>query len=155
MRVSDAESCAFLIQNHGRYSQCFVMGSNQIFLPFQIIIHRYQEIARFGVMHSIAVNLCVWFRTLVDETIDEFSRKWSGEGADAKDSTAGTGKGVPDAQLRMMAEDAGWHGPAPASSAGLHGACMTINRQFCQCSNHVIRSLFHFFRRKFNKINNF
>ncbi|OWA53128.1 hypothetical protein BV898_17561 [Hypsibius exemplaris] len=92
-----------------------------IFKHSNIIIHRYQEIARFGVMHSIAVNLCVWFRTLVDETIDEFSRKWSGEGFDSKDSS--TSKVPAEAQFnKMMAEDAGWHGPASASSAGLRVA---------------------------------
>lgn len=65
-------------------------------------------------MHSISVNLCVWFRTLVDETIDEFSRKWSGEGYDMKDGSTR----MPDA-LKLMVEDTGWHGPAAVpGSAG-------------------------------------
>ena len=63
-------------------------------------------------MHSIAVNLCVWFRTLVDETIDEFSRKWSGEGYDIKEAT----HKLPDL-MKLVAEDPGWHPPAPPSAA--------------------------------------
>ncbi|GAV08092.1 hypothetical protein RvY_17834-3 [Ramazzottius varieornatus] len=81
-------------------------------------------------MHSIAVNLCVWFRTLVDETIDEFSRKWSGEGYDIKEAT----HKLPDL-MKLVAEDPGWHPPAPPSAA------VTFTASRGADSNHTLASL--------------
>lgn len=30
-------------------------------------IHRFKEIGRFGAMHLIATNLCIWIRAVVTE----------------------------------------------------------------------------------------
>jgi hypothetical protein len=39
----------------------------------QLNIHRFKVLARFGLMHIVATNLCVWIRTLVLESIKEIS----------------------------------------------------------------------------------
>jgi hypothetical protein len=41
---------------------------------FQLNIHKFKCIARFGLMHIVATNLCVWARTLVKECTKEISR---------------------------------------------------------------------------------
>lgn len=35
----------------------------------QMCIHRYKKLARFGLMHMCATNICVWFRAIVVETL--------------------------------------------------------------------------------------
>ncbi|XP_046351177.2 proton channel OtopLc-like [Haliotis rufescens] len=40
-----------------------------IFLNSKMCIHRYKIIARFGLMHMCAANICVWFRSIVVETL--------------------------------------------------------------------------------------
>jgi hypothetical protein len=39
----------------------------------QLNIHRFKVLARFGLMHIVATNLCVWIRTLVLESIKEIT----------------------------------------------------------------------------------
>ena len=34
-------------------------------------IHRFKVLARFGLMHVFATNICVWIRTLVLESLKE------------------------------------------------------------------------------------
>ena len=34
-------------------------------------IHKYKSLARFGLMHMIATNICVWIRVTVRETLRE------------------------------------------------------------------------------------
>lgn len=34
-------------------------------------INRYKTIARFGLMHMVATNICVWFNTIVEETLHQ------------------------------------------------------------------------------------
>lgn len=34
-------------------------------------IHRYKKLARFGLMHMAGTNICVWFRSIVVETLHE------------------------------------------------------------------------------------
>jgi hypothetical protein len=38
---------------------------------FQLNIHRFKVLARFGLMHVFATNICVWIRTLVLESLKE------------------------------------------------------------------------------------
>lgn len=40
---------------------------------FQLNIHRFKVIARFGLMHVCATNICVWIRTLVLESLKEIT----------------------------------------------------------------------------------
>lgn len=40
---------------------------------FQLNIHRFKVIARFGLMHVVATNICVWIRTLVIEYLKEIN----------------------------------------------------------------------------------
>lgn len=40
----------------------------------QLNIHRFKVIARFGLMHVVATNLCVWIRTLVLESLKEITQ---------------------------------------------------------------------------------
>lgn len=42
-----------------------------IFISARLNIHKFKLIARFGLMHCLATNLCVWLRTLVRESIHE------------------------------------------------------------------------------------
>lgn len=42
-------------------------------MDLQLNIHRFKVIARFGLMHVVATNLCVWIRTLVLEYIKEIT----------------------------------------------------------------------------------
>ena len=37
-------------------------------------IHKYRTFARFGLMHMIATNLCLWLRVIVHETMNDISR---------------------------------------------------------------------------------
>ncbi|KAK6167422.1 hypothetical protein SNE40_021456 [Patella caerulea] len=40
-----------------------------IFMNSKMCIHRYRILARFGLMHMCATNICVWFRSIVVETL--------------------------------------------------------------------------------------
>ncbi|BFZ21294.1 hypothetical protein BsWGS_24333 [Bradybaena similaris] len=40
-----------------------------IFMNSKMCIHRYKKLARFGLMHMCATNICVWFRAIVVETL--------------------------------------------------------------------------------------
>nr|KAG5701485.1 hypothetical protein BaRGS_000881 [Batillaria attramentaria] len=42
-----------------------------IFMNSKMCIHRYKKLARFGLMHMAATNICVWFRCIVVETMHE------------------------------------------------------------------------------------
>uniref|UniRef100_A0A336KNR1 CSON013446 protein n=1 Tax=Culicoides sonorensis TaxID=179676 RepID=A0A336KNR1_CULSO len=46
-----------------------------IFMNSRVIlnIHRFKVVARFGLMHVVATNICVWIRTLVMETLKEIT----------------------------------------------------------------------------------
>ena len=58
---------------------------NRLFIPkwpfydfliawFQLNIHKFKCIARFGLMHIVATNLCVWIRTVVKECTKEIAQ---------------------------------------------------------------------------------
>lgn len=49
-------------------------------LLLQLNIHRFKVIARFGLMHVVATNLCVWIRTLVLESIKEITQLHRNQG---------------------------------------------------------------------------
>jgi hypothetical protein len=40
----------------------------------QLNIHKFKVVARFGLMHLIATNVCVWMRTIVREGLMDFTR---------------------------------------------------------------------------------
>jgi hypothetical protein len=44
-----------------------------IFMNSRLNIHRFKVIARFGLMHVVATNICVWIRTLVLEYLKEIT----------------------------------------------------------------------------------
>ena len=35
----------------------------------QMLTHKYRSLARFGLMHMVATNLCVWLENVVKETV--------------------------------------------------------------------------------------
>ena len=37
-------------------------------------IHRYKTLARFGLMHMVATNICVWLENIVTETVREVQK---------------------------------------------------------------------------------
>ncbi|XP_057334765.1 proton channel OtopLc isoform X3 [Microplitis mediator] len=45
-----------------------------IFMNSRLNIHRFKVIARFGLMHVVATNLCVWVKTLVFESLKEITQ---------------------------------------------------------------------------------
>ena len=45
-----------------------------IIILFQLNIHKFKCIARFGLAHIAATNLCVWLRTVVKECTKEISQ---------------------------------------------------------------------------------
>ncbi|XP_046394982.1 uncharacterized protein LOC124162480 isoform X3 [Ischnura elegans] len=44
-----------------------------IFMNSRLNIHKFKVVARFGLMHVVATNLCVWIRTLVLESLKEIT----------------------------------------------------------------------------------
>ena len=44
------------------------------FFLFQLNIHKFKCVARFGLMHIAATNLCVWLRTVVKECTKEIAQ---------------------------------------------------------------------------------
>uniref|UniRef100_U5EQT7 Putative conserved plasma membrane protein n=1 Tax=Corethrella appendiculata TaxID=1370023 RepID=U5EQT7_9DIPT len=44
-----------------------------IFMNARLNIHRFKVLARFGLMHIVATNICVWIRTLVLESLKEIT----------------------------------------------------------------------------------
>nr|XP_053646291.1 proton channel OtopLc-like isoform X4 [Cherax quadricarinatus] len=44
-----------------------------IFMNARLNIHKFKFLARFGLMHIVATNLCVWVRTLVRESLKEIN----------------------------------------------------------------------------------
>ncbi|XP_041359648.1 proton channel OtopLc-like [Gigantopelta aegis] len=42
-----------------------------VFLHSKVCVHRYKVISRFGFMHMVATNLCVWLGNIVEETLVE------------------------------------------------------------------------------------
>ena len=49
---------------------------------FQLNIHQFKCFARFGLMHIVATNICVWIRTVFKEGIKDIAayRVARGEG---------------------------------------------------------------------------
>ena len=39
----------------------------------QLNIHKFKFVARFGLMHIAATNVCVWLRTIFKESIKEIA----------------------------------------------------------------------------------
>lgn len=48
-------------------------------------IHRFKVLARFGLMHIVATNVCVWIRTLVLEALKEITNYHRNKGISAED----------------------------------------------------------------------
>ena len=63
------ELASHLFFLHNTYRNTFFF----FFLQFQLNIHRFKCIARFGLSHIVATNLCVWIRTVVKECTKEIS----------------------------------------------------------------------------------
>lgn len=49
-------------------------------------IHRFKVLARFGLMHVVATNICVWIRTLVLESLKEITAYHQRRGPKPEDS---------------------------------------------------------------------
>lgn len=56
-----------------------------MFSHFQLNIHRFKVLARFGLMHICATNICVWIRTLVLESLKEITLYHRGRAANPND----------------------------------------------------------------------
>lgn len=51
----------------------------------QLNIHRFKVLARFGLMHIVATNVCVWIRTLVLEALKEITTYHYNRGVSTED----------------------------------------------------------------------
>uniref|UniRef100_A0A1I8P0F6 Otopetrin n=1 Tax=Stomoxys calcitrans TaxID=35570 RepID=A0A1I8P0F6_STOCA len=60
-----------------------------IFMNARLNIHRFKVIARFGLMHVVATNICVWIRTLVKESLLEITLYHQRREADPNESSIG------------------------------------------------------------------
>ncbi|XP_075156790.1 proton channel otopetrin-like a isoform X13 [Haematobia irritans] len=60
-----------------------------IFMNARLNIHRFKVIARFGLMHVVATNICVWIRTLVKESLLEITLYHQKREADPNESSIG------------------------------------------------------------------
>lgn len=49
-------------------------------------IHRFKVLARFGLMHVFATNICVWIRTLVLESLKEVTGYYIARGNEPEPS---------------------------------------------------------------------
>lgn len=65
---------------HLRFSSSIIMNSSFNFtlrklnsICLQLNIHKFKVVARFGLMHCLATNVCVWVRTLVRESLKEIN----------------------------------------------------------------------------------
>lgn len=56
----------------GKLIRCIHRGAFVLIIS-QLNIHRFKVIARFGLMHVVATNICVWIRTLVLEYLKEIT----------------------------------------------------------------------------------
>jgi hypothetical protein len=43
-----------------------------IFFNYKIIIHSYNNLATIGVMNIVITNVCVWIRTIILESEEEY-----------------------------------------------------------------------------------
>ncbi|XP_011290961.1 proton channel OtopLc isoform X10 [Musca domestica] len=60
-----------------------------IFMNARLNIHRFKVIARFGLMHVVATNICVWIRTLVKESLLEITLYHQRRDPDPNESSIG------------------------------------------------------------------
>ena len=56
-----------------------------LLLCLQLNIHKFKFIARFGLMHMVATNVCVWIRTLVRESLKEINEFRVSQGHSGED----------------------------------------------------------------------
>ncbi|XP_047739391.1 proton channel OtopLc isoform X8 [Hyalella azteca] len=56
-----------------------------IFMNARLNIHKFKVIARFGLMHMVATNVCVWIRTLVRESLKEINEFKVSQGSSGED----------------------------------------------------------------------
>lgn len=86
-----------------------------IFMNSRLNIHRFKVIARFGLMHIVATNICVWVRTLVIEYIKEVTIYHQKLFNDTRinDTTAIISGSIRQHSLRNSDSVLGYHVPKP------------------------------------------
>ncbi len=47
------------------------LGSERSCCVLQIVVHKHKAVVRFGFMHMLATNVCMWTMTTITETADE------------------------------------------------------------------------------------
>ncbi|PAA86928.1 hypothetical protein BOX15_Mlig019121g2, partial [Macrostomum lignano] len=98
--IRDGLTVATAVQHGSRLAECSglalavrpILGIiftfvqlNFLFLNAKMCIHKYKALARFGLAHLIATNLCVWLRTVAKESVAEILAE------PAKNSTSDSG----------------------------------------------------------------
>lgn len=68
IEVTNYNNTKIKVTNYNNYT-----NRDQLNGIFQVEIDKNESIARFGLMHIIATNICVWLNTLVLEIMNEFS----------------------------------------------------------------------------------
>jgi len=92
-----------------------------VFMNARLNIHKFKFLARFGLMHMVATNLCVWMRTLCKESIKEIAlyRVDRGQGV-SEDYMILQGYNI---LRRKFGEDSFWvNGPYHAIMKAITGA---------------------------------
>ncbi|CAH0561215.1 unnamed protein product [Brassicogethes aeneus] len=84
-----------------------------IFMNSRLNIHRFKVIARFGLMHVVATNICVWFRTLVLEYIKEITNYHRRMSNDTIPSVAPFAESIRKHTLRNANTILGTHAAVP------------------------------------------
>lgn len=64
---------SLLLTNIAIRSTSFIIYTPFLSINLQLNIHRFKVLARFGLMHICATNICVWIRTLVLESLKELT----------------------------------------------------------------------------------
>ncbi|CAL1539305.1 unnamed protein product [Lymnaea stagnalis] len=64
-----AHLCFTFIQMYFVFMNSKVRYDLQIYRLFQMCVHKYKTLARFGLIHMSGTNICVWLRSIVVETL--------------------------------------------------------------------------------------
>ena len=69
-----------------QFVACISAWHNKI---FQIIIRRRKGLVRFGLLHVLSTNLCVWMRVLTKEVVEALEHGHGGGHGDGHASSGG------------------------------------------------------------------
>lgn len=84
-RVSLISQSRTSFKCHDQHNASILTTSSSPTRQQQLNIHRFKVLARFGLMHIVATNVCVWIRTLVLEALKEITQYHYNRGVSTED----------------------------------------------------------------------